>query len=71
MDEDSKRQGHITDTMHADVFPGRRLTGTTGIAVLSAIHVALVASMFWVLLANGLVATQIVEWVSRLYLLWA
>jgi hypothetical protein len=31
------------------------------LAVLSAIHIALVASMFWVLLANGLVATQIVE----------
>jgi hypothetical protein len=35
--------------------------GTTAMAVLSAIHVAVVVALFWVLLGNALVATQIVE----------
>jgi len=35
--------------------------GTTALAVLSAIHVAVVASLFWILLGNALIATQIVE----------
>ncbi|EJD02533.1 uncharacterized protein FOMMEDRAFT_141532 [Fomitiporia mediterranea MF3/22] len=35
--------------------------GTTALVVLTAIHAGLVASLFWALLANGLVATQIVE----------
>lgn len=38
--------------------------GTTVLAVLSAIHVALVVAMFWILLGNALIATQIVEYVA-------
>lgn len=37
------------------------IPGSTAITVLSAIHVALIAAMFWVLLGNALVATQVVE----------
>jgi len=35
--------------------------GSTAITVLTAIHAAIVASMFWLLFWNGLVATQLVE----------
>jgi len=35
--------------------------GTTALVVLTAIHAALVVALFWGLLANALVATQIVE----------
>jgi len=35
--------------------------GTTGLVVLTAIHAALVTALFWGLVANGIVATQIVE----------
>jgi len=35
--------------------------GTTALVVLTAIHAALVTALFWSLLANGLVATQVVE----------
>ena len=38
--------------------------GTTALAVLSAIHVALIVALFWILLGNALIATQIVEWVE-------
>ncbi|ORY35850.1 chitin synthase III catalytic subunit-domain-containing protein [Naematelia encephala] len=34
---------------------------STAIGVLSAIHVGVIASLFWILLGNGLIATQIVE----------
>lgn len=33
--------------------------GSTPIVVLTAIHAALVAAMFWMLFFNGLVATQV------------
>jgi hypothetical protein len=33
--------------------------GSTAITVLTAIHAAIVASMFWLLFWNGLVATQV------------
>ncbi|PFH46761.1 hypothetical protein AMATHDRAFT_77532 [Amanita thiersii Skay4041] len=35
--------------------------GSTALVVLTGIHAGLVASLFWSLLANGLVATQVVE----------
>lgn len=35
--------------------------GSTVLVVLTAIHAALVATLFWALLANALVSTQIVE----------
>ncbi|KAG9311936.1 chitin synthase III catalytic subunit [Chiua virens] len=35
--------------------------GTKGLVIVTAIHAALVATLFWTLLANGIVATQIVE----------
>ncbi|ORX41155.1 chitin synthase III catalytic subunit-domain-containing protein [Kockovaella imperatae] len=35
--------------------------GTTALTVLSAIHIALIVSFFWVLLGNAIVATQVVE----------
>ena len=35
--------------------------GSTALVVLTAIHAGLVAALFWSLLANALVATQIVE----------
>ena len=41
---------------HADEW-----TGTEAISILSAIHAAVIVLLFSVLLANALVATQIVE----------
>ncbi|KAF5392771.1 hypothetical protein D9757_000954 [Collybiopsis confluens] len=35
--------------------------GSTGLVVLTAIHAALVATLFWALLANALVSLQVVE----------
>ncbi|WWD20566.1 hypothetical protein CI109_105042 [Kwoniella shandongensis] len=35
--------------------------GSKGLAILSSIHVAFVATLFWLLLGNGLIATQVVE----------
>ena len=35
--------------------------GSLGLTVLTAIHAGVVAALFWTLLANGIVATQIVE----------
>jgi hypothetical protein len=35
--------------------------GSTALVVLTAIHAGFVAALFWSLLANGLVATQVVE----------
>jgi hypothetical protein len=35
--------------------------GTTPLVALTAIHAGLVATLFWTLLANAIVATQIVE----------
>ncbi|KAJ7846273.1 chitin synthase III catalytic subunit [Mycena leptocephala] len=35
--------------------------GSTPLVVLTAVHAGLVAALFWSLLANGLVATQVVE----------
>ncbi|CAK5267517.1 unnamed protein product [Mycena citricolor] len=35
--------------------------GSTALIVLTAIHAGVVATVFWMLLANGLVATQVVE----------
>ncbi|OCF43325.1 hypothetical protein I317_02894 [Kwoniella heveanensis CBS 569] len=35
--------------------------GGLGLSVMSSIHVAFVATLFWVLLGNGLIATQFVE----------
>lgn len=35
--------------------------GTTALAVLSAVHVAVVVTFFWILLGNALIATQVVE----------
>ncbi|KAJ6457438.1 chitin synthase III catalytic subunit [Mycena vitilis] len=35
--------------------------GSTALVVLTAVHAGLVAALFWSLLANGLVATQVVE----------
>jgi hypothetical protein len=35
--------------------------GTTALVVLTAIHAGLVAALFWALIANALVATQVVE----------
>lgn len=35
--------------------------GSTALVALTAIHVGLVVALFWVLLANGIVATQVVE----------
>lgn len=37
------------------------MQGSTGLVVLTAIHAALVATLFWALLANALVSTQVVE----------
>jgi len=37
------------------------MQGTTALAVLSAVHIAVVAALFWILLGNALVATQVVE----------
>jgi hypothetical protein len=37
------------------------IQGSTGLVVLTAIHAALVATLFWALLANALVSTQVVE----------
>lgn len=38
--------------------------GSTALAVLSSIHVAVVVALFWILLGNALVATQVVELVK-------
>jgi len=35
--------------------------GSTGLVILTAIHAALVATLFWALLANALISTQVVE----------
>ncbi|KAI9458056.1 chitin synthase III catalytic subunit [Boletus coccyginus] len=35
--------------------------GTQGLVILTAIHAGLVATLFWTLLANAIVATQVVE----------
>ena len=35
--------------------------GSTALVALTAIHAGLVAALFWSLLANALVATQVVE----------
>jgi hypothetical protein len=35
--------------------------GTTALSILTAIHAGAVATLFWMLLGNALVATQIVE----------
>ncbi|EPQ53865.1 hypothetical protein GLOTRDRAFT_78912 [Gloeophyllum trabeum ATCC 11539] len=35
--------------------------GSTALVVVTAIHAGLVAALFWTLLANGIVATQVVE----------
>jgi hypothetical protein len=35
--------------------------GSTALAVISSIHVAVIAVLFWILLGNALVATQLVE----------
>ncbi|KAG2139219.1 chitin synthase III catalytic subunit [Suillus clintonianus] len=44
------------------ITTGSLLTqGTTALVVLTAIHAGLVATLFWTLLANAIVATQIVE----------
>lgn len=37
------------------------IKGSTALAALTAIHAGVVAALFWVLLANALVATQVVE----------
>ena len=37
---------------------------STALVVLTAIHMGIVAAMFWTLLANGIVATQVVEGAS-------
>jgi len=37
------------------------IQGSQGLVVLTAIHAALVATLFWALLANALVSTQVVE----------
>jgi hypothetical protein len=34
---------------------------STALAVVSAIHLALFVALFWILLGNGIIATQIVE----------
>lgn len=38
--------------------------GSVALVVISAIHIGLVASSFWILLGNALVALQIVESVN-------
>ncbi len=38
-----------------------RTAGTVALSILSAIHVAVIVLLFWILLANALVATQVVE----------
>ncbi|WVW81018.1 hypothetical protein I302_103009 [Kwoniella bestiolae CBS 10118] len=35
--------------------------GSTALSILSSIHVAVIVSMFWVLLGNAIIATQVVE----------
>nr|XP_019000641.1 uncharacterized protein I203_06686 [Kwoniella mangroviensis CBS 8507]OCF64102.1 hypothetical protein I203_06686 [Kwoniella mangroviensis CBS 8507] len=35
--------------------------GSTALSILRSIHVALIASLFWVLLGNAIIATQLVE----------
>ncbi|WWC92120.1 uncharacterized protein L201_007074 [Kwoniella dendrophila CBS 6074] len=35
--------------------------GSTVLSVLSSIHIAIIATLFWVLLGNALIATQVVE----------
>ncbi|KAF7973107.1 hypothetical protein HWV62_16218 [Athelia sp. TMB] len=35
--------------------------GTTALVVVTAVHAGVVATLFWALLANGIVATQVVE----------
>ena len=35
--------------------------GSTGLVVITALHAGTVAALFWSLLANALVATQVVE----------
>jgi hypothetical protein len=37
------------------------MQGSTSLVVITAIHAGLVAALFWTLLANALVATQVVE----------
>jgi hypothetical protein len=39
--------------------------GGTAITVLTAVHAAIVASMFWLLFWNGLVATQVCHLITR------
>lgn len=38
--------------------------GSTALLALASVHVAVVVVFFWVLLANGIIATQIVEYVQ-------
>lgn len=35
--------------------------GTKGLVIVTAIHAGLIATLFWILLGNAIVATQIVE----------
>jgi hypothetical protein len=37
------------------------MQGSTALSVVSAVHIAVVAALFWILLGNALVATQVVE----------
>jgi hypothetical protein len=43
------------------VISHRTYQGTTAIAVTTAIHAGLVVALFWALLMNGIIATQVVE----------
>jgi hypothetical protein len=36
-------------------------TGSTALLVLASIHIAIIVAFFWILLANAIIATQIVE----------
>lgn len=44
------------------VTTGSFLTqGTTGLVVVTAIHAGVVAALFWTLLGNAIISTQVVE----------
>jgi hypothetical protein len=36
-------------------------TGSIALTVLASIHLAIYVLLFWILLANGIIATQVVE----------
>jgi hypothetical protein len=56
----------LFDTGKCDDAIKRVLIRTASVVnvVLSSVHIGVIAALFWALLGNGIVATQVVEWVS-------